>query len=225
MTILMRYLVKKNNLSIIKSKLEQAYYKQDKTTLQQISDSTQATSANHLDNISLRHCFLMAQSTLYHLDFKLATMPVQTELKDYFFCIDHWQYYDLCLLFFVANMINVENMKPYINDIIDQYLQQDMSDTTSHMVAPVIIAILEAAIMQNKSAMTNKLLEKIDLVKFHDQDFEFQTYLLFWQGISEKNMKKIHDAYHITKCLHITHTLNIFNHILEYYHIKKHDLL
>lgn len=70
-------------------------------------------------------------------------------------------------------------MKPYINDIIDQYLQQDMSDTTSHMVAPVIIAILEAAIMQNKSAMTNKLLEKIDLVKFHDQDFEFQTYLLF----------------------------------------------
>lgn len=209
-------MVKKNSLALLKIELEQVYIDQDKIKITKICNSIQIMSTNRPDDIALRHFFLMAQSTRYHLDFKLAPSSVQNELIDYFFGIENWQYYDLCLLFFIMNMISVEHIKPYITDIISQYIEGEMSTSTSRMVAPVLIMILEATIVQHNYTLTRDLLNKIRHLTFDQQDFEFQTWLLFLQGVFENNTQKINDAYNIIKRLHLNKTKSLFDHILTH---------
>ena len=211
---------KKNSLSLLKSELEQVYLDQNKIKLQKICDSIALMSINRPGDVSLRHFFLMAKSTMYHLDFNMASSSIQQELTDYFFGIEHWQYYDLCLLFFVTNMISVEHIQAYVTDIIEQYMHKIMSQNTSRMVAPVLIMILESSIMQHQHRITSDLLAKIRHLTFTQQDFEFQTWLLFLEGIFEDDTQKISDAYDIIKRLHINTTKLLFDHILSHYKIE-----
>ncbi|MBZ6001299.1 MAG: helix-turn-helix domain-containing protein [Leuconostoc gelidum] len=212
---------KKNDLSLLKAELEQAFVNQNKMRLEKICESIKVMSANRPNDVALRHFFLMAKSTMYHLDFNIASASIQQEITDYFFGIENWQYYDLCLFFFVANMISVEHIQSYITDIIEQYVQKIMSPNTSRMVAPVLIVILEASIVQHQYHLTSDLLDKIAPLTFYQQNFEFQTWLLFWEGIFEDNVQKINDAYDITHRLHIVTTKSLFDRILTHYQIEK----
>ena len=212
---------KKNNLSLLKSELEQAYLDQNKIKLKKICESIKIMSAHRPNDVALRHFFLMTKSTMYHLDFNIASASIQQEIIDYFFGIENWQYYDLCLFFFVANMISVEHIQPYVTDIIEQYVQKIMSQNTARMVAPVLIMILEASIVQHQYHLTSELLGKIAPLTFYQQNFEFQTWLLFWEGIFENDVQKIDDAYGITHRLHINTTKLLFDHILTHYQIEK----
>ncbi|CUW09721.1 helix-turn-helix domain-containing protein [Leuconostoc inhae] len=90
---------KKNNLSLLKSELEQAYLDQNKIKLKKICESIKIMSAHRPNDVALRHFFLMTKSTMYHLDFNIASASIQQEIIDYFFGIENWQYYDLCLFF------------------------------------------------------------------------------------------------------------------------------
>ncbi|WP_224145726.1 hypothetical protein [Leuconostoc gelidum] len=118
-------------------------------------------------------------------------------------------------------MISVEHIQSYITDIIEQYVQKIMSPNTSRMVAPVLIVILEASIVQHQYHLTSDLLDKIAPLTFYQQNFEFQTWLLFWEGIFEDNVQKINDAYDITHRLHIDTTKSLFDRILTHYQIEK----
>lgn len=214
-----RHLGKKNNLDLIKSALEQAYVKQDKVALQHIYDVAQDKTIEQPDNLTRRHFALMAKSTLYHLDYSLASELIQRELIDYFFAIDNWQYYDLCLFFFVHNMINVEKLKPYINDILNQYLDNKLSTAASKMVAPTLIAFLESTMLQQKPTITQSLFLRLDFIDHFEQDMTFQTWLLFLRGLFENNKTTIHEAYNIVRSLHMSQLQKLFDHTIKYYQL------
>lgn len=212
-----QHLGKKNNLDLIKSALEHAYIKQDKIVLHHIYSLAQDKAVEQPENLTQRHFALMAKSTLYHLDYKLTTESIQHELIDYFFTIDIWQYYDLCLFFFVHNMINVEKLKPYINDILNQYLANKLSTVADNLVAPILITFLESTIIQKNTAITKSLFLRLDFLNLFEQNMTFQTWLLFLRGLFENHKTKISDAYNIVISLHMMTPQKLFDHTQKYY--------
>lgn len=101
----------------------------------------------------MRHYYLMSLSTLYHLDFLVASIDDQNELIDYFFNISYWQFYDLCLLANVVNMIHVERITPYISDILKQYATNNMPTASVETVSKILINALETSIIQKKMTL------------------------------------------------------------------------
>ncbi|MGO0155244.1 transcriptional activator [Leuconostoc mesenteroides] len=145
----------------------------------QLTQLLQNDTVNNPGDPFRRHYYLMSLSTLYHLDFQVASIDDQNELIDYFFNISYWQFYDLCLLANVVNMINVERSAPYISDILKQYATNNMPMASVETVSKIMINALESSIIQKKYDFTRYLLDKIKKYKFNTDDFKFQTWLLF----------------------------------------------
>lgn len=208
---------KKTHLARVKSVLEQAYISQDNHALQYMYNVAREKAITEPDNLTRRHFFLMTKSTLYHLDYKLTTTSVQHELIDYFFAVELWHYYDLCLFLFAQNIINVEKLKPYINDILNQYLDNKLSTVSDNMMAPILISFLESTIVQQKNALTKSLFLRIHNLNLFEENMTFQTCLLFLSGLFENNHTKINTAYDIITALNLTRYQKLFDHLRDYY--------
>lgn len=114
-------------------------------------------------------------------------------------------------------MINVEKLKPYINDILNQYLANKLSTVADNMVAPILIAFLESTIIQKNTAITKSLFLRLDFLNLFEQNMTFQTWLLFLRGLFENHKTKISDAYNIVISLHMTTPQKLFDHTQQYY--------
>lgn len=205
---------KKNNLKTLTTVLSQYYQDNDRQKLDQLTQLLQSDTIKNPSDPFMRHYYLMSLSTLYHLDFLVASIDDQNELIDYFFNISYWQFYDLCLLANVVNMIHVERITPYISDILKQYATNNMPTASVETVSKILINALETSIIQKKDDFIRYLLDKIKKYKFNTDDFKFQTWLLFWTGVFENNNNKIRHAYSIATYLHQNITLKNFDKFL-----------
>lgn len=205
---------KKNNLKTLTAVLNQYYQDNDRQKLNQLTQLLQNDMIKNPNDPFMRHYYLMSLSTLYHLDFLVASIDDQNELIDYFFNISYWQFYDLCLLENVVNMIHVERSTPYISDILKQYATNNMPKASVETVSKILINALETSIIQRKDDFTRYLLDKVKKYKFNTDDFKFQTWLLFWTGVFENNNNKIRHAYSIATYLHQNITLKNFDKFL-----------
>ncbi|WP_431310038.1 XRE family transcriptional regulator [Leuconostoc litchii] len=212
------FLGKKNNLQILTETLHQYYVDRNRKKLKHLKISIEKDISQNPNYPFTRHYFFMTLSTLYHLDFFLATPEQQNELIDYFFNVNYWQFYDLCLMEHVVNMLHVEKMRPYLSDILKQYATESMPKASTEIVNRILINTLETSIIQKKYSFTKYLLNKIAEYHFNSEDFWFQTWLLFWTGVYEKNHNKIRHAYSIPTYLHQNSTLQSFDNFLKITH-------
>lgn len=166
-----------------------------------------ALEQNYLDikstntlTLKHKHQMLMIQATIYHTTFKLASLNDQNSLLKYFDQIMRWQLYDIYLLECTLNMMPSEKIKPYISDILAQYIRIENKACASDIIMTLIIKYLESSIVQKKDVLTDWILLKLNDLKIKENS-NSKLWLLFLTALYKHDTKKISQAYTVTDYL------------------------
>ncbi|MDN6968567.1 helix-turn-helix domain-containing protein [Oenococcus sp. UCMA 17063] len=213
---------KESNLEKLEGILLRAYIENNRKQLNNLMAFYCQRFADNPNDLAIFHQLMMVKATLFHFDFKLANFDEQNKLIEYFFSIQEWQYYDLSLLEWTINMLDIKKIISYIFEIVQKTNSRKISHRLSNLIGRIIINALEASITQGKYKITKCLLNVAELWENRQANFEFKTWLLFWRGVFEKKVrlsenynKKIGNAYKIAICLNSETTVYLFDRFLK----------
>lgn len=201
------------DITEFRNDLNEKYMSTDTTALEQKYSDIQATNALTLKH---KHQMLMIQATIYHRTFKLASLNDQNLLLKYFDQIMRWQLYDIYLLECTLNMMPSEKIKPYISDILVQYIRTENKVYVSDIILTLIVKYLESSIVQKKDVITDWILLKLDDLKIRENS-NFKVWFLFLIALYQHDTKKINQAYIVTDYLNNPYLKKKFNLIQSIY--------
>lgn len=201
------------DITEFRNDLNEKYMSTDTTALEQKYSDIKATNTLTLKH---KHQMLMIQATIYHKTFKLASLNDQNLLLKYFDQIIRWQLYDIYLLECTLNMMPSEKIKPYIADILVQYIKAENKVYVSDIILTLIIKYLESSLVQKKDVITDWILFKLGDLKIRE-NLNFKVWLLFLIALYQHDIKKINQAYIITDYLNNPDLKKKFNLIQSIY--------
>ncbi|AFT82441.1 helix-turn-helix domain-containing protein [Leuconostoc carnosum] len=204
------------NITIYRNELNEKYMNGDLKTLHKIYKRQQQRTSLDLKR---KHFVLMARSTIYHLNFKLATLSDQNILFSYFNKVIHWQLYDICLLECTINMLPVNQVKPYFSDLLLQCVYNKNTVHYHDLIISIMIKYLETSIIQHQDTVTSFILLKIEDLEIHT-NLDNKLWILFLTGIYHNNKQQMDQAYEIIKYINDPCTLHVFDRIRSYYFLK-----
>ncbi|WP_075646967.1 helix-turn-helix domain-containing protein [Oenococcus oeni] len=209
-------------LEKLESVLLTSYIENDRQQLNNLTEFYFQRFSDDPNDLAIFHQLMMVKATLFHFDFKLASFDEQNKLIEYFFGVQEWQYYDLSLLEWTINMLDIKKIIPYVFEIVRRNNSKQISHRSSNLIEKIIINALEASIVQEEYKTTKCLLQMAELWQGRQINFEFKTWLLFWKGIFEKKThlnenynKKIGHAYKIAMYLNSEATVYLFDRFLK----------
>ncbi|MBZ5961151.1 helix-turn-helix domain-containing protein [Leuconostoc gelidum subsp. gasicomitatum] len=185
------------DITEFRNDLNEKYMSTNTTALEQKYSDIKATNTLTLKH---KHQMLMIQATIYHKTFRLASLNDQNLLLKYFDQIMRWQLYDIYLLECTLNMMPSEKIKPYISDILVQYIRTENKVYVSDIILTLIIKYLESSIVQKKDVITDWILLKLGDLKIRENS-NFKVWLLFLSALYKHDTKKINQAYTVTDYL------------------------
>lgn len=201
------------DITEFRNDLNEKYMSTDTTALEQKYSDIKATNALTLKH---KHQMLMIQATIYHRTFKLASLSDQNLLLKYFDQIMRWQLYDIYLLECTLNMMPSEKIKPYISDILVQYIRTENKVYVSDIILTLIVKYLESSIVQKKDVITDWILLKLNDLKIRENS-NFKIWFLFLIALYQHDTKKINQAYIVTDYLNNPYLKKKFNLIQSIY--------
>ncbi|MGR8822219.1 helix-turn-helix domain-containing protein [Leuconostoc citreum] len=168
-----------------------------------------------------KHDILMLKATIYHTKFRIASTTYQNVLIDYFNKLISWQLYDIYLLECTVNMLPVTLVRPYISDILGQYIYETVQYNQLDNITNLIIRFFETSLLQNKPIIIEWIIKKIEDIPLEDS-LTHQVWLLFLIGLYRNEQHKIDQAYTILTILDDCHLKNIFKRIaLQYAQMRE----
>lgn len=185
------------DMTDFRNDLDKKYMSTDTTALEQQYSDIKATNMLTLKH---KHQMLMIQATIYHKTFKLASSNDQNFLLKYFDQIMRWQLYDIYLLECTLNMMPSEKIKPYISDILVQYIKTENKVYANDIVLTLIVKYLESSIVQKKDVITDWILLKLEDLKIRENS-NSKIWFLFLIALYQHDTKKINQAYTVTDYL------------------------
>lgn len=185
------------DITDFRNDLNEKYMSTDTTALEQKYSDIKATNTLTLKH---KHQMLMIQATIYHKTFKLASLNDQNFLLKYFDQIMRWQLYDIYLLECTLNMMPSEKIKPYISDILVQYIRTENKVYVSDIILTLIVKYLESSIVQKKDVITDWILLKLADLEIRENS-NCKVWFLFLIALYQHDTKKINQAYTVTDYL------------------------
>ncbi|MBZ5987858.1 helix-turn-helix domain-containing protein [Leuconostoc gasicomitatum] len=201
------------DMTDFRNDLDKKYMSTDTTALEQQYSDIKATNMLTLKH---KHQMLMIQATIYHKTFKLASSNDQNFLLKYFDQIMRWQLYDIYLLECTLNMMPSEKIKPYISDILVQYIKTENKVYANDIVLTLIVKYLESSIVQKKDVITDWILLKLEDLKIRENS-NSKIWFLFLIALYQRDTKKIDQAYTVTDYLNAPYLKKKFNLIQSIY--------
>lgn len=201
------------DMTDFRNDLDEKYMSTDTTALEQQYSDIKATNMLTLKH---KHQMLMIQATIYHKVFKLASSNDQNFLLKYFDQIMRWQLYDIYLLECTLNMMPSEKIKPYISDILVQYIKTENKVYVSDIILTLLVKYLESSIVQKKDVITDWILLKLEDLKIRE-DSNSKIWFLFLIALYQHDTKKINQAYTVTDYLNVPYLKKKFNLIQSIY--------
>ena len=201
------------DMTDFRNDLDEKYMSTDTTALEQQYSDIKATNMLTLKH---KHQMLMIQATIYHKTFKLASSNDQNFLLKYFDQIMRWQLYDIYLLECTLNMMPSEKIKPYISDILVQYIKTENKVYVSDIILTLIVKYLESSIVQKKDVITDWILLKLEDLKIRENS-NSKIWFLFLIALYQHDTKKINQAYTVTDYLNAPYLKKKFNLIQSIY--------
>ncbi|MBZ5952755.1 helix-turn-helix domain-containing protein [Leuconostoc gelidum subsp. gasicomitatum] len=201
------------DITDFRNDLDEKYMSTDTTALEQQYSDIKATNMLTLKH---KHQMLMIQATIYHKTFKLASSSDQNFLLKYFDQIMRWQLYDIYLLECTLNMMPSEKIKPYISDILVQYIRTENKVYVSDIILTLIAKYLESSIVQKKDVITDWILLKLEDLKIRENS-NSKIWFLFLIALYQHDTKKINQAYTVTDYLNAPYLKKKFNLIQSIY--------
>jgi transcriptional regulator with XRE-family HTH domain len=201
------------DMTDFRNDLDEKYMSTDTTALEQQYSDIKATNMLTLKH---KHQMLMIQATIYHKAFKLASLNDQNFLLKYFDQIMRWQLYDIYLLECTLNMMPSEKIKPYISDILVQYIRTENKVYVSDIILTLIAKYLESSIVQKKDVITDWILLKLEDLKIRENS-NSKIWFLFLIALYQRDTKKINQAYTVTDYLNAPYLKKKFNLIQSIY--------
>lgn len=201
------------DITDFRNDLNEKYMSTDTTALEQQYSDIKATNMLTLKH---KHQMLMIQATIYHKTFKLASSNDQNFLLKYFDQIMRWQLYDIYLLECTLNMMPSEKIKPYISDILVQYIRTENKVYVSDIILTLIVKYLESSIVQKKDVITDWILLKLEDLKIRENS-NSKIWFLFLIALYQHDTKKINQAYTVTDYLNAPYLKKKFNLIQSIY--------
>ncbi|MBZ5981210.1 helix-turn-helix domain-containing protein [Leuconostoc gasicomitatum] len=201
------------DMTDFRNDLDEKYMSTDTTALEQQYSDIKATNMLTLKH---KHQMLMIQATIYHKTFKLASSSDQNFLLKYFDQIMRWQLYDIYLLECTLNMMPSEKIKPYISDILVQYIRTENKVYVSDIILTLIVKYLESSIVQKKDVITDWILLKLEDLKIRENS-NSKIWFLFLIALYQHDTKKINQAYTVTDYLNAPYLKKKFNLIQSIY--------
>jgi len=201
------------DMTDFRNDLDEKYMSTDTTALEQQYSDIKATNTQTLKH---KHQMLMIQATIYHKTFKLASLNDQNFLLKYFDQIMRWQLYDIYLLECTLNMMPSEKIKPYISDILVQYIRTENKVYVSDIILTLIAKYLESSIVQKKDVITDWILLKLEDLKIRENS-NSKIWFLFLIALYQHDTKKINQAYTVTDYLNAPYLKKKFNLIQSIY--------
>ncbi|CUW06430.1 Transcriptional regulator, xre family [Leuconostoc inhae] len=201
------------DMTDFRNDLDEKYMSTDTTALEQQYSDIKATNTLTLKH---KHQMLMIQATIYHKTFKLASSNDQNFLLKYFDQIMRWQLYDIYLLECTLNMMPSEKIKPYISDILVQYIRTENKVYVSDIILTLIAKYLESSIVQKKDVITDWILLKLEDLKIRENS-NSKIWFLFLIALYQRDTKKINQAYTVTDYLNAPYLKKKFNLIQSIY--------
>ncbi|MBZ6001571.1 helix-turn-helix domain-containing protein [Leuconostoc gelidum] len=185
------------DMTDFRNDLDEKYMSTDTTALEQQYSDIKATNTLTLKH---KHQMLMIQATIYHKAFQLASSNDQNFLLKYFDQIMRWQLYDIYLLECTLNMMPSEKIKPYISDILVQYIRTENKVYVGDIILTLIVKYLESSIVQKKDVITDWILLKLEDLKIRENS-NSKVWFLFLIALYQHDTKKINQAYTVTDYL------------------------
>ncbi|MBZ5963232.1 helix-turn-helix domain-containing protein [Leuconostoc gasicomitatum] len=185
------------DMTDFRNDLDEKYMSTDTTALEQQYSDIKATNTLTLKH---KHQMLMIQATIYHKEFQLASSNDQNFLLKYFDQIMRWQLYDIYLLECTLNMMPSEKIKPYISDILVQYIRTENKVYVGDIILTLIVKYLESSIVQKKDVITDWILLKLEDLKIRENS-NSKVWFLFLIALYQHDTKKINQAYTVTDYL------------------------
>ncbi|MBZ5957917.1 helix-turn-helix domain-containing protein [Leuconostoc gasicomitatum] len=201
------------DMTDFRNDLDEKYMSTDTTALEQQYSDIKATNTLTLKH---KHQMLMIQATIYHKTFELASSNDQNFLLKYFDQIMRWQLYDIYLLECTLNMMPPEKIKPYISDILVQYIRTENKVYVSDIILTLIAKYLESSIVQKKDVITDWILLKLEDLKIRENS-NSKIWFLFLIALYQHDTKKINQAYTVTDYLNAPYLKKKFNLIQSIY--------
>lgn len=201
------------DMTDFRNDLDEKYMSTDTTALEQQYSDIKATNMLTLKH---KHQMLMIQATIYHKTFELASSNDQNFLLKYFDQIMRWQLYDIYLLECTLNMMPPEKIKPYISDILVQYIRTENKVYVSDIILTLIAKYLESSIVQKKDVITDWILLKLEDLKIRENS-NSKIWFLFLIALYQHDTKKINQAYTVTDYLNAPYLKKKFNLIQSIY--------
>ncbi|MBZ5996168.1 helix-turn-helix domain-containing protein [Leuconostoc gelidum subsp. gasicomitatum] len=201
------------DMTDFRNDLDEKYMSTDTTALEQQYSDIKATNMLTLKH---KHQMLMIQATIYHKTFKLASSNDQNFLLKYFDQIMRWQLYDIYLLECTLNVMPSEKIKPYISDILVQYIKTENKVYANDIILTLIVKYLESSIVQKKDVITDWILLKLKDLKIRENS-NSKIWFLFLIALYQRDTKKINQAYTVTDYLNAPYLKKKFNLIQSIY--------
>lgn len=201
------------DITKFRNHLNEKYLSNDITCLEQEYLDIKTTKALTLKS---KHQLLMIQATIYHMTFKLASKDDQNSLLKYFDQVIRWQLYDIYLLECTLNMMPSEKIKPYISDILVQYMTTENRAYASDIIIVLMIKYLENSIIQKKDIITDWILLKLNDLPINENS-NFKIWILFLTALYNHDKDKIDQAYIVTDYLNDPCLKKKFNRIESAY--------
>lgn len=193
------YYKKGTNITKFRNELNEKYMSNDLSILNQ---GYLDIKANHSLTLKSKHQLLMLQATIYHFTFKLASQSDQNLLLNYFDQIVRWQLYDIYLLECTLNMIHSEKIKPYISDILVQYMKTESRAYAIDIIMSLMIKYLECSIIQRNNIITDWILLKLNDMPIKENS-NVKIWVLFLSALYIQDTKKIDQVYTVTNYLNL----------------------
>lgn len=216
--------LEESNIEKLETILLHAYVRNDRQQLQQLWIFYRRQYRDKKMNRLIFHQTMMIKATICRLDTnKHASISEKNKLINYFFDVQEWQYYDLRLLTWTLNLLDIKQIKPYITHIMRCNQLKKISNCVSIGIGQMLISALSSSIISQERQMTSYLLTIAESWQIHQSvNFNFKTWLLFLTGIVEnrvqhqgKQNEKIKHAYRIATYLYSDSTIGLFDRFLK----------
>lgn len=201
------------DITKFRNDLNEKYMSNNMPALEQKYLAIKATNTLTLKD---KHQLLMTKASIYHMTFRLASVIDQNSLLKYFDQIMRWELYDIYLLECTLNMIAAEKIKPYVSDILVQYMKTESRAYARDIIIILMIKYLESSIMQRNDVITDWLLLKLSALSIKENS-NFKIWILFLSALYKNDLNKITQSYMVTNYLGMTDLEKVFNRIQSAY--------